>query len=328
MKLLIYNMNKDDIMNQAIKEDIDEILNSDNLNKMYINIVNFLEDDKIEEKHIISNSFSDKLIDEISDRSIKNEIENPGKIDEIAEKIGNTKKINKTKTRFKEEYERSKTDKFKEEGDIKESEPLNIWFKQNIEEIIKIESTDSITDTKYQFKFKGYDKFIETEKGYKSSEAFIDLIFDLTTKRISQPEMDSEPHDDWINFIRDYITKNHEIKTYKGSRTLCIEDIKNKINTSNVYKEKETIRKENIYYDEKTGKLYVPSKIIKNIVEDQHFLNNEAIQSELDNRNIINGSVSKVLSIDGNKYRCWVFPETFCNFEVTEKKEDDIMKGI
>lgn len=204
---------------------------------------------------------------------------------------------------------------------VQENPPINIWIENNVETVEKMMSTDSRTETKYKFIFKNIDKTIESDGVHRSLSQFKNELMDTTDTRFESPQFsDSEPYDnsdDWSKFIDDFILDNMVKKTYRGSCTKCIENVKKKINRAFDDIE-QAVDRDASYYDKEENKLYIPSMLIMSEAEKLD-LSVEAVQSELDSRGVINGSVSTQESVDGERKRYWKLPEDFCNFEVVSE---------
>lgn len=202
------------------------------------------------------------------------------------------------------------------------SQPINIWVQNNIDKVNRLQSTDTNVDTKYQFVLKDYDKSIESEGFHRDFNSFREKIFDITLETVSNPDFPDTSeyeNDEWHKFIDDFIKNSIQngdgkSKFYEGNRTSTINEIKDRV--TRAFDDLGTALERNgSYYDEEAGEIYIPNDLIRSIIEDKG-LTTVAIQKELDAKGVIDGSVSKQVSVDGTRGRFWVLPEDFCDFEV------------
>jgi hypothetical protein len=205
---------------------------------------------------------------------------------------------------------------------------INEWLEAHLTKVVKMTSTDSSAEPRYRFVFDEYDKVIETEREHRSFSEMEIKITALADIRVESPNFNSYPKyddGDWTKYVTDLILSNQTTEEYTGTRTTCLESIMSRIST--VYSSpEEAVDHGSAYYDETEQDLYIPSKLV-NSQADAHGTTPEALQSELSAQSVVEGSVSKQLSVDGQPVRFWVIPESYAKevhgIDLTTVSEDD-----
>lgn len=200
-------------------------------------------------------------------------------------------------------------------------EPINFWLEKHIDRVVKIESSDRVTETKFRFEFDGHDKTIETTREHRAFNEMKRLVRNLADVRVGVPDFSSSAlyeNGDWTDYIEDFGLENQEKEYYIGARTACLDSIFARISTVFASLE-EAVNNDGVYYDDDNEELYIHSTLVNRQCE-AHGVSPEKVQSELSSRGVIDGKASHQISVNGNPLRFWVIPKTF----VTDERDSDL----
>lgn len=311
------------IQNNIIKQSHDESDSAEELVNTLIENSDYIDDTDIV-------SYWSILFEQIADDKVDGELTKTD-VENLASLLADASFCSLTKTNIQNKVNEIVDDKTTSKSTQPAGgriQPINKWLEQNLDKVVKLVSSDAVTDTKYRFEFHKFDKVIETTREHRSFSEMERMITNLADVRVDAPDFpDNSRYEsgDWTKYITDLILSNQEKERYIGTRTACFDSIFSRI-TKVFDTIEDAVDNDAAYYDIDENDLYIPSTLINSQAE-AHGTTPEALQSELSSRGVVDGKISQQISVDGEPIRFWVVPADFVtdenNTEISVMSKED-----
>lgn len=215
--------------------------------------------------------------------------------------------------------------------------PVDEWVENELERVIRLETTDATQDTLFRWDFsEGTIETGTTKDGitHFSWSHFRDEIYQGLGINTTKPNR--REAEEWRQWLADLIEDRGETRTTFGPRSTAVEQLQEYVRDSVAYgTKKDAFERGSVYVDDdpQTGspdKICINNSDIKRICDDAE-IEVRALQQELDARGYTHDDVTGVSEgeyIDGTNMRYWVLTPDFATPPTWIEEADDAADAL
>lgn len=210
-------------------------------------------------------------------------------------------------------------------------QPLESWLRSRCDTVTEHKHDDTGITEYYTWHIThdGEEYEVDSEHEHNNWDDFTTLLNKRKTGfGFDEPENYRNMRD-WKSFIYEFIDRRGEINEVTGPRSHAIEELKNRLEVSQVYTsiDKANTHSRGVFMeDEFDDVMYISGSLVSTIAEEHGLKNTNVLQSELKKRGHVDSGVSTVFTLEnGQDVRFWELPVTFA--DVQFQTDDDNPAG-